>query len=269
MRAGRLVAILAATLVATGCTCGDATRDLSYDPTSVPMGVFDLHKPKTAPSGKPLPCVLLVHGGGWMSGDKRDMDDYADWLNCRGYAAVSMNYRLSTMKPWPAQSDDVLSAFNHLRAHAAELGIDSDRIAVSGISAGAHLSMMLALRGMGVRPKCAIALSGETDLDRPPAEVMDNYNDLMTKILGHGPPFAHGELQAMSPISYVRQDVAILLVHADGDTNIYVKQGDVMAAALLSAHANSTYLRLHSDCHGQCWKEIGDKIEAFLAANLR
>jgi len=265
----RTIALLALAAVLAGCSCADTTRDLSYDPTSVPMGVFDLHKPKLADPHKPLPAVLLIHGGAWQSGDKRDMDDYADWLCCLGYAAVSVNYRLSITDKWPRQIQDVTAAFLHVRAHAAELGIDPDRIGVSGISAGSHLSMMLGLFGNGPRPKCIIALSGETDLDRPAAEVMSDYDSIMAKVLGHSPPFAHGELQAMSPINFVRPDVAILLVHADGDTNIYVKQGDLMDAALKGAHANEKYLRLHSDCHGECWDEIKPEIEKFLAATLR
>lgn len=271
-------------LAIAGCACGDTTRNLSYDPTSVPYGVFDLYRPKNTPSDKPLPTVLLVHGGGWMSGNKGDWEfsaqghDFADLLTCHGYCVVSANYRLTSSgpsgpgSPWPAQIQDVRKVFDYIRTHP-ELGVDPNRIAVMGASAGGHLSLLLGLMGNPPRPRCIIDVSGESDLDRPPTEVMSNYDGLMGLVLGHGPPFAHGELQAMSPVNFLRSDAKVLIVHSDGDSNVYVKQGDVLNAALNTTGTPHAYIRLHGTDHGSdVFKnnpDVTNKVIAFLDTSLR
>lgn len=283
LRAIQLFAVAVA-LVGSGCTCGAETKGLSYDASNVPFGVFNIYRPKNVPTNKPLPTVFLIHGGGWMSGNNTDWDftagwdDFADLLTCHGYCVVAPNYRLTstgpnwTGSPWPAQIQDVRKAFDHIRAHP-ELGVDPSRIAVMGASAGGHLSLMLGLMGTAVRPCCIVDVSGETDLDRPAAEVMSNYDGLMTLVLGHGPPFAHGELQAMSPVSFLRPDAKVLIVHSDGDSNVYVKQGDVLDAKLNTTGTPHTYIRLHGPDHGSdIFKNNADatnKVIAFLDASTR
>jgi acetyl esterase/lipase len=282
----RLAAFLSLVLV-SGCACGTTTSGLSYDPTNVPFGVFDLHRPAGAASNTPLPTVLLIHGGGWYSGDKTDWDfstnifnsDFADSLTCHGYCVVVPNYRLTlalpgagfTAAPWPAQIQNIQTAFAHFRAHP-ELGVDPNRIAVMGASAGGQLALMLGLQGNGPRPKCVVDVSGESNLNLPAAQVMANYDYITGLLLGHYPPFAPGELQVVSPINFVRPDVNVLLMHSIGDTNVYVNQSDLMDAALGTSGAKHTYIRLPGTDHGSdIFKNQPDatsKMLAFLDANL-
>ncbi len=90
------------------------------------------------------PAILNIHGGGWWNGSKdgflREGIQYAR----AGIAAFSINYRLSGVAPYPAAVDDCLSAVRWLREHALELGVDPDRMAVTGGSAGGHLALMMA-----------------------------------------------------------------------------------------------------------------------------
>lgn len=94
--------------------------------------------------GPNRPAVLLVHGGGWMSGDRGQLHGYGILLGRIGYVCVATEYRLGGESKWPAQIHDVKAALRWMRTHSDRLGIDPNKISVSGNSAGAHLSLMLA-----------------------------------------------------------------------------------------------------------------------------
>lgn len=90
------------------------------------------------------PVIVWIHGGGFMSGDKADVsvNSLAPMLT-RGFAAVSINYRLYDDGRWPAQINDCKAAVRWIRAHADEFNFDPDRIGVWGGSAGGHLAAMV------------------------------------------------------------------------------------------------------------------------------
>jgi acetyl esterase/lipase/quercetin dioxygenase-like cupin family protein len=95
----------------------------------------------------PLPAVLLLHGGGWRSGDKSQAVPMAQFLAGRGYVAVAMEYRLSGEARFPAAVFDVRAAIRWLWRHAGEKGIDPERIALVGSSAGGTLAALVAATG--------------------------------------------------------------------------------------------------------------------------
>src|SRR5262252_2297249 len=90
------------------------------------------------------PSVLLIHGGGWFQGDRGQLRGYGIQLARHGFLCVACEYRLTGEARWPAQIHDVKAALRFMRANASSLGLDPERISVSGNSAGAHLSLMLA-----------------------------------------------------------------------------------------------------------------------------
>lgn len=92
----------------------------------------------------PAPALMLVHGGGWRQGSKAMMRDFALRAAAGGFVCVAPEYRLTPEAPWPAQIHDVKAALRWLRANAAELGVDPERIALQGSSAGAHLVLLAA-----------------------------------------------------------------------------------------------------------------------------
>jgi acetyl esterase/lipase len=94
--------------------------------------------------GSGRPAVLLVHGGGWVQGDRSQLHGYGILFGRIGYVCVATEYRLAPASKWPAQIHDVKACLRWMRANAGHLGIDPQKIAVSGNSAGGHLSLMLA-----------------------------------------------------------------------------------------------------------------------------
>lgn len=116
--------------------------DLAYGP--LPGESLDLCTPATAGT---RPGVLLIHGGGWVRGDKRAYDSLCRYLAGQGLVAASAGYRLARAdRPstrWPAQLVDVQLAIRWLRAHSAELDLDPARLCAWGSSAGGHLAAFL------------------------------------------------------------------------------------------------------------------------------
>jgi acetyl esterase/lipase len=104
----------------------------------------------TPPEGEgPFPAVVFVHGGGWMAGHSVMHARHAAFLAADGFVALTINYRLIQEASWPAALDDVQAAIAFLRENASELHVDPARIAVSGGSAGGHLSAVAAAGAAG------------------------------------------------------------------------------------------------------------------------
>ena len=102
--------------------------------------------------GKPRPGIVVIHGGGWVEGDKSsfasrkagvpgNIEDFAEL----GFVAATINYRLSGEAPFPAALDDCRCAVRWLRAHAKDYNLDPKHIGAYGNSAGGHLSLLLAM----------------------------------------------------------------------------------------------------------------------------
>jgi len=106
---------------------------------------MDIYRPKSA-WGK-LPAIVCIHGGGWKKGDRFKFEKMAQALAARGYVAATISYRLSGEAQFPAAIHDCKAAVRFLRANADELGIDSDHIGAIGLSAGGHLTALLANSG--------------------------------------------------------------------------------------------------------------------------
>src|SRR4029077_5650098 len=104
--------------------------------------MLDLYLPKEPGSAK-IPCIVVIHGGGWGTGDKTRFAAIAARLAEQGFAAACIGYRLLPEVEFPAPVVDCKAAVRWVRANAAQHGIDPDRIGAIGGSAGGHLVAML------------------------------------------------------------------------------------------------------------------------------
>jgi len=250
---------------ALGCESAayDVTRNLSYDSTIGVHGTFDFYEPESDGGRADRPAVVAIHGGAWRGGDKAWGRQIAEELCPFGYVVFSINYRLSSRPDgtWPAQIEDVQKALKHIRASSRQFRLDPGRIATLGMSAGGHLATMAALRDDPASPdgrvNVAINLDGEHDMTMAPEEVMDDFDDIMSDVMGHPAPWSAAELRDISTVTFARADVSLLTVHGAGDANVYVAQGERITAELRSRGAEAELIRLEGgagDCHSDCWR---------------
>ncbi len=136
---------------------------------------LDLYSPKRA--SQPVPAVLFIHGGGWKNGYRQIYHYYCTKFAEHGYVAATATYRLTSEAPFPAAVEDVKCAVRWLRANAKKYGIDPNKIAAAGGSAGGHLALMIGYSsdvpelegnggnaGVSSRVQAVVDLYGPTDL---------------------------------------------------------------------------------------------------------
>ncbi len=122
----------------------DRTYDIRRDIVYAQRPDGDLKADVYVPDGPgPNPAVLVVHGGAWMTGSRRQLGGIARMLATAGYTAVAISYRLAPQHHFPAQIEDCKSAVLWMRSQAAEYKIDPNRIGGFGYSAGGHLVTLL------------------------------------------------------------------------------------------------------------------------------
>ncbi len=118
--------------------------DVVYGEVAGQELTLDVYLPKA--SSAAIPALIYVHGGGWQSGDKSAVPEFLrKSLLDAGIALASVNYRLSTSDPFPAQVEDVTRAVQFVRSMSKDWGLREDRIALMGTSAGAHLALWVGL----------------------------------------------------------------------------------------------------------------------------
>lgn len=152
-----------------------AKRDVTYARYGERTLEMDIYRPQE-PWGA-LPAVVCIHGGGWAKGNRSSHEKVAQALAARGYVAATISYRLSGEAPFPAAIHDCKAAVRFLRANADRYGIDPDRIGAVGLSAGGHLTALLAtsagvvsLEGEGGNAgvsssiQAAVPMGAQTDL---------------------------------------------------------------------------------------------------------
>lgn len=120
----------------------DAQLDLTYATYGDRKLILDLFTPKDADGSKP--AIVVVHGGGWLNGDKTKFRALAIELASRGYVTAAIEYRLGGEALFPAGIHDCNAAVRYLRAHAEKYDIDPQRIGAVGGSAGGHLVGLMA-----------------------------------------------------------------------------------------------------------------------------
>ncbi|MDP6977229.1 MAG: alpha/beta hydrolase [Myxococcota bacterium] len=114
-------------------------------PEGAPDVAVRIYRPRAAASG-PRPCVFEIHGGGFMVGDLEMMDPWCERVCGElGAVVVSTNYRLAPEDPFPAGIEDCYAALCWTADNAGELGIDIERLAIAGQSAGGGLAAGCAL----------------------------------------------------------------------------------------------------------------------------
>lgn len=183
------------------------------------------------PEGKgPFPTCILVHGGGFMRGDKHSyIAPLFEPLSKAGFTWFTIDYRLAPQHRWPACGEDVEAAVRWVKAHASEYKVDVNRIALIGESAGGHL---VSYAGVKATPETRVAavvpFYAPHDLDFQ-VRHRNALGPSMTALLGLTElnDDAYAKLKATSPSTYVRKGEKLppfLLIHGDDDEQVPYEQ---------------------------------------------
>ena len=213
--------------------------------TGEPQLFGDLYLPEQSDT-KDNSAIVLIFGGSWRSSDRTQQKGYGLALAKAGFVCLATDYRYSSEARWPAQLDDVKTAVRWLRAHAAEFGIDAERIAVSGNSSGAHLALMLAATADDPIPSAQADAAWSEHSSKvcavgafyPPTSLsgLDDYNDDDTVSSLLGVDATKADYDKASPLTYAsKQFPPVLLLSGDDDNRVPVEQTYVLHEALNKA----------------------------------
>ncbi|WP_338673559.1 alpha/beta hydrolase [Streptomyces sp. SCSIO 30461] len=215
------------------------------------------------PAGYPAPSPLLVffHGGGWVIGSRAEYAPLTRFLaHHAGVRVLSVDYRLAPEHPFPAPFNDALAAFEHAHAHAAELGVDPQRIAVGGDSAGGNLAAAVSqavMKRQGPRPSHQFLFYPATDLTRryPSRERLANGfmltdDDIKWFENHYAPASADRSDPRLSPLlGEASPGIAAAHVFVAGFDPLR-DEGEAYATALEKAGATVTLDRMDDLIHG-------------------
>jgi acetyl esterase/lipase len=227
-------------VVKTYKAAGGATLTLDYYPSCKPG---------------PCPCLVVVHGGSWSSGDSRQLPGLNHYMANAGYNVASINYRLAPQHVSPAAVEDVFDAFAYLKAHAQELRIDTAKLVMLGRSAGAQIALVAAyspqLRGL-----CGIVdMYGPADMvwgyNNPNTPLVMNSCKVMEAYLGGTMGQYPEKYKESSPAEWVSAGIPpTLIIHGAIDPLVAYKHSPRLIEKLQKAGAKYYFLSLPWGTHG-------------------
>ena len=250
-------------------------HDLAYIPNGTERQKLDLYLPK--PTDAPSPVIVWIHGGGWIAGEKKNCPPKK--FVAKGYAAVSVGYRLSQQATYPAQIQDCKAAIRWLRAHAAEYHLDPNRIGVWGSSAGGQLVALLGTTGnlrvfdvgenldQSSAVQCVVDWFGPTDF-------LYHTDPKIEQLLGV-PVAGHEDIAKLaSPLYFVTKASApFLIMHGDQDPLVPIEESKDFNAALQKAGVETKLVVLPGAGHAgpafgkpDITKTVGDFFDRHLLA---
>lgn len=248
---------------------------------------MDILRPFGPPKEK-LPLLVWICGGAWITMDRAAHIPNLMYFAKQGYIVASVEYRMSNCATFPAQLQDIKSAIRYLRVHAQEYGIDPERVAVMGESAGGYLAAMTGVTGhdsqwdKGENPGISSAVNavvdyyGPTDFTLFSSTTPQNPKGSAspeTMLLGYSPSCAPEEAASASVSTYVTKETPpFFILHGLADPVVPYAQSDVLYDALQKAGVRSEYYLIEEAGHAapQFYQEsTNEKIIGFLDSILK
>ena len=221
--------------------------------------------------------IILVHGGAWLEGDKKDFNSYVTILKQRlsGYAIANINYRLANIAAnhFPTQENDMKAAVDFLVQKSTEYRI-SQKFVLLGASAGAHMALLQAYKYSTPKIKAVVDFFG-------PVDMVSLYNSanlntqFAMQILLSGTPVTNPSIyQQSSPINFIdAQDPPTIIFHGDMDVVVNVSQSTLLKNKLETLGI-ANQLTIYPGLEHDVWppaimNDSFDKIEKFIKANVQ
>ena len=245
--------------------------NLNYLGGDNPRQTLDLFIPDNREDDEPLPLIIWIHGGGWRAGDKKSghaSSRIPALVSTGRYIGAAIGYRLSEEAQWPAQIHDCKAAVRWLRARSKKFGINPDKIAVWGTSAGGHLASMLGTSGglmelegelgkhrrKSSRVQAVINGYGPSALlqmDDHPSKIIHNapYSP-ESKLIGAPIQKAKAKALQASPINHASaDDPPFLHFHGTHDQLVPFHQSEILHQALLEKKVASSLITIQGGGH--------------------
>lgn len=248
-------------------------KDVSYGGS--PEQKMDIYLPAGRKTDS-TKVMVLIHGGGWNTGDKSDFDIYVDTLKKRepSYAIFNLNYRLAIAPNlFPAQELDIKAAVEFIIGRAAEYNI-SQKIVLIGASAGAHLALLQAYKiNTPVKVKAVVDFFGPVDLvslyNNPPNPLIPPQ---LFAVTGYTPTTNLTLYQQSSPLNFVTtQSPPTIILHGALDVLVSPSQALILKNELQAKGITYEYVVYPDEGHGWIGPNLTDsfnRIAAFLAAHV-
>jgi len=258
----------------------DRIADQVYSRVGGKNRLADIYLPQA--KGRRFPVVLWLHGGGWRFGDRKLAPDLSRFLAERGFAMVSIDYRLSDEAIFPAPVIDVKTAVRWVRSVAGEYSFDPEDIGLWGSSAGGHLAACAALsgenqfmneehNGFSSAVNAVLDSCGPTDFSmidadrRKPSAIQSDAESILVKdvlpandpnsfesrLIGTAVGSSPSQVQAANPITYVHAAAPpFLIMHGQSDPLIPWQQSWLFFEALGQHKIDATLILLERLGHG-------------------
>lgn len=201
------------------------------------------------------PCLLMVHGGSWRSGDNGELPDVNSYFAKAGYHVATIDYRLAPEFKFPAPLEDVSAALHWLKQNATELQIDSNNFVLMGRSAGGQivLSAAYTLNEPGV--KGVVGFYGAADMlyayEEPHNKLVMDHRKVLRDYLGGSPDEVRQQYVNASPVAHVRaSSIPALIVHGTIDQHVHFAESARMSAQLQKYGVPHLLLELPWATHG-------------------
>lgn len=245
------------------------TSNLPYADPAHERQVLDVYAPDGA---KNLPVVFWIHGGGWQTGDKTQVQIKPRVFNERGFVFVSTNYRLLPQVEMDVLIRDVAQALGWVHKNISQYGGDPNRIFVMGHSAGAQLAALICidqryLKEVGVSfevLKGCVPVDGDT-YDLPAiimtAEVRQTVHGLPLPEFGHrvkfgNDPKKHIDFSAVTHVAKGKGIPPFLILHVAGHPDV-TAQARRLAAVLQQADVPTTVFAAPETTHNKLNADLG------------
>ena len=245
--------------------------DLSYDP-SVPSRKFDFYPSQ---SGGHAPLVVMLHGGGWISGDRTMYADEAAWYAEQGFHAACISYRLAPLFPFPAAVADVQTFLGFCRQNHDSLGVIPDQVFALGNSAGGHLACMAGLCETNLETdepsqpaNAVVSICGITDIRNPEESQMPISMSFIEQFMGGSHTGNEDQWALASPITHITEDAPpFLIMHGTEDEIVPVDQARALYANLCSKGVPASLHLLDGENHSfslNAWNKMRSLAIDFL-----